>query len=128
MKGNGLNSVWYLADKGGRAVLNLVLFAAVSRSLGPEALGDLGYGLALLALASGWGVPALETWLIAQWPVVAKDRATHWMALAGRTHVLFAGVALLVALWWQPTGVSVALLAAAGMFRGSAGSTGVRMY
>ncbi len=119
MKGNRLNSVWYLADKGGRAVLNLVLFAAVSRSLGPEALGDLGYGLALLALASGWGVPALETWLIAQWPVVAKDRATHWMALAGRTHVLFTGVALLVALWWQPTGVSVALLAAAGMFRGS---------
>lgn len=33
-----MNSVWYMADKGGRAVLNLVLFAAVSRSLGPEAL------------------------------------------------------------------------------------------
>jgi PST family polysaccharide transporter len=113
------NSVWYLADKGGRALLNLVVFAWVSRAMGPEGLGWLGVGLAWMALTSGLGVPALEAWLIAQWPKTPQDDVAGVFRKAFWTHTVLTGGALvLVGLAGMP-GWGLGILAASGLFRSS---------
>ena len=113
------NSVWYLADKGGRALLNLVLFVFVTRALGAEGLGKVSLGLAWLALVASLGAPAIETWLIAQWPKIRNDGTAAIFQLAFWTHTVFTGLALICFVFIGSFPLAIACMAAAGLFRSS---------